>query len=126
MFIMSCAELRAMAKELGIRGWSNAKKADLTAKIENHNRVKTLMDSGSGSTEAPTKVFEPQTQEALAEADAQPKAEPKAAKKRKKSSWDAWLAVQRKEKGLTLKQATQLPREDYAAFKESWKPEDEA
>jgi hypothetical protein len=112
------SELRILAKTLGVKGYSVAKKGDLITLIEKHQEAQAL-PPGKPSTQAP-KV--PEVIKVQAEA---PKEEVKdqASKPKRSNDWNNYLADYRKEHGGTLRAAMAGAKESYAKHKESKKAE---
>ncbi len=130
-------ELRALAKDLGIRGYSTANKARLTTLIENHEHTQQLMANAratqaakSAAKEEPAPAPAPPASssfEAPAPQESAPVPtadKPKPRRKAGPSAWNSFLRDYRKEHGGTLKQAMQQ-KDAYAKYKESWtRPEE--
>lgn len=103
-------DLRVLAKSLGIRGHTTAKKAELIEKIEAHQ--------GAGSqkpqdTAAPPAHFE-KVEAPKAEADSKEKS--KETKEKKPHAWNTFVAEYRKEHGCSLKEAM-TKKAEYAEYK---------
>ena len=107
-------DLRNLAKELGIRGYSTAKKARLVEMLEEHSRKSAPQEVAEPKESAPAPAPEP-TPEPKEEA-------PKAAKKL--SLWNQFLRDYRKEHGCTLKECMSK-KDEYAAYKAKHQKKDE-
>ena len=99
------SELRILAKTLGVRGYSTAKKGDLITLIEQHQGKSAPLATEAEVVKAP---------EVKAE-------EPKVDKPKRSNEWNDYLAGYRKEHGGTLRQAMAGAKESYAKHKESKK-----
>lgn len=103
------SELRILAKTLGVKGYSVAKKGDLITLIEKHQGKPAPL-----ATEAEVaKVPEVQAS----------KEEVKLEKPKRSNDWNAYLADYRKEHGGTLRSAMASAKDSYAKHKESKKAE---
>jgi hypothetical protein len=105
------SELRILAKTLGVKGYSVAKKGDLITLIEKHQGKPSPL-----ATEAEVKVQAAKAPEA-------PKVEQVKEKPKRSNDWNAYLADYRKEHGGTLRAAMAGAKESYAKHKESKKAE---
>ena len=104
------AELRNLAKTLGIRGFSVAKKADLIQMIEAHQQKKSGdIKEAPKKEEAPKPVEEPKQEI--------PKPTEIVKHTRKQSSWNAHLAEYRKTNNVSLREAMNRARESYVEKK---------
>jgi len=111
----SVSELRMLAKTLGVKGYSVAKKADLITLIEKHQGgVKPL------ATDDEVKAAKvPEVQASKAE-----KAKEEVKEKTKRANdWNNYLADYRKEHNVTLRQAMAGAKESYTKHKEAKKAE---
>jgi hypothetical protein len=109
------AELRNLAKSLGIRGFSVAKKADLIQMIEGHQQKKSGvvidMKEEPKKEEAPKPVEEPKQEI--------PKPTEVVKHSRKQSDWNAHLAEYRKTNNVSLREAMSKARESYVEKKQA-------
>ena len=105
------SELRILAKTLGVRGYSTAKKGDLITLIEKHQGKPSPL-----ATEAEAKAPEVKVEKVKEEVKAEVQEKPKRA-----NDWNAYLADYRKENGGTLRAAMAGAKESYAKHKESKK-----
>jgi hypothetical protein len=100
-----------LAKTLGVKGYSVAKKADLITLIEKHQGgVKPL----ATEDEAKAKMEEPKKADALTQVKE---------KTKRANDWNNYLADYRKEHNVTLRQAMAGAKESYLKHKESKKAE---
>ena len=136
----SVSELRQVAKVLGIRGYSVAKKADLITLIEKKQNpavkaeVKAEVKADAPAVidmvkaevkaEAPVKAKAQSKKQvakaAVAESVAVVAVEPKEVSKRM-NEWNSFLADYRKEHNVSLRQAMAEAKEAYGKHKESRK-----
>ena len=134
----SVSELRQVAKVLGIRGYSVAKKADLISLIEKKQNpavkaeVKAEVKADAPAVidmvkaevkaEAPVKAKAQSKKQvakaAVAESVAVVAVEPKEVSKRM-NEWNSFLADYRKEHNVSLRQAMAEAKEAYGKHKES-------
>lgn len=134
----SVSELRQVAKVLGIRGYSVAKKADLITLIEKKQNpavkaeVKAEVKADAPAVidmvkaevkaEAPVKAKAQSKKQvakaAVAESVAVVAVEPKEVSKRM-NEWNSFLADYRKEHNVSLRQAMAEAKEAYGKHKES-------
>lgn len=106
----SVAELRVLAKTLGIKGYSVSKKQDLIKMIETHQQKKSV------TTDAKPVVIdmvEPKQAEEV------PKPTEVVKLSRKQSEWNSHLAEYRKEHGCSLREAMAKARESYTEKKQA-------
>jgi hypothetical protein len=127
-------ELRTLAKQLKIRGYSTASKAQLLELLENYDKTETVVTRARNAKE-PKKDKVPKKTQSVDETGTfeqeespveEPTTEPKKTKQKKArtrapNAWNSFLADYRKENNATLKQAM-AAKEAYATYKESWKP----
>lgn len=109
------SELRILAKTLGVKGYSVAKKGDLITLIEKHQGKASPL-----ATEAEVKVKEQVKVEAPKE---EVKEQEVKSKPKRSNDWNNYLADYRKEHGGTLRAAMAGAKESYAKHKESKKAE---
>lgn len=118
----SVVELRSLAKTLGIRGYSVAKKADLITLIEAHQTKKDPVLVQPATATAPAVFEEPKAAVPVKEPKSanvkEPKVkEPKESKDeapKRGNEWNNFLAEYRKENNVSLKQAMSSAREAYS------------
>lgn len=103
----SAKELRDIAKEMGIRGYSQMRKAGLEAAIQAHAAPAT-----PAQTQPP----------ATTETEAAPEPAP-AKKERKQSKWVEFLKEHSKTAGISYK-AAMLCKEEYATWKDGGKADE--
>lgn len=108
----SVSELRMLAKTLGVKGYSVARKGDLITLIEKHQGKASPLAT---EDEVKAKMEEPKKAE-------EPKAEVKEKTKRA-NDWNNYLADYRKEHNVTLRQAMAGAKESYTKHKEAKKAE---
>ena len=108
----SVTELRTMAKALGIRGYSVAKKADLISLIEK-SQGKTPV-AKTEEVKAPVQV-----EVAKAEEPKQDKPTEIVKHSRKQSDWNSHLAEYRKVNNCSLREAMNKARESYVEKKQA-------
>lgn len=109
-------ELRNLAKELGLRGYTTAKKADLIEMIEQHHRLQASKEAAPA--EQVPGHFEP-PKETVKQVEAAASGEtltPKGYKSRGPNSWSKFLADYSKEHGCSLKVAM-TKKDEYASYK---------
>jgi ribonuclease E len=129
------AQLRALAKELNIKGYSTAKKADLINLLEVHGG-KTMPADESHKAHEPVKAADPVKTEAPVKAEtpvakpkrvkaAAPTAKPatpstplsaESRKARGASAWSEFLKAYKAEHSCSLKEAM-TKKDEYAAYK---------
>lgn len=127
-------ELRTLAKDLKIRGYSTAKKDRLIQLLEDHHHVASLTKGTAPASApapsdapepapAPSKASEsfvvPETDEPAQDAPAVPAKKEK--KPRKANAWNSFLRDYRKENNCTLKVAMSR-RDEYATYKAAYAP----
>jgi hypothetical protein len=106
------AELRNLAKTLGIRGFSVAKKADLIQMIEAHQQKKSgVVIDMKEAPKAPVQVEVAKAEE--------PKPTEIVKHSRKQSEWNAHLAEYRKTNNVSLREAMSRARESYVEKKQA-------
>jgi outer membrane biosynthesis protein TonB len=120
----SVVELRTLAKTLGIRGYSVAKKADLITLIEAHQAKKDPVAPVAPAVVEQPKVKELKVKEPKVKEPKEPKVkEPKEPKEPKEETsdtpkrgneWNNFLAEYRRENNVSLKQAMSSAREAYS------------
>jgi hypothetical protein len=103
-------DLKALAKELGIKGTSSAKKEALAQMIESHHMISTIQaqalarmrekEQKKTKAEAEVQVTDAPTDIMMDESVKEPKP-----KDRKSSSWNTFLKSYRQENGCSLKEA---------------------
>jgi hypothetical protein len=122
----SVAELRQLAKTIGVRGYSVAKKADLIALIEKKQAGDQPSEVAVVKVEKPAKAPVKEVKEIKVEATATSpattiKVEQEKPKSTRSNDWNNFLADYRKEHNVTLRQAMADAKPAYAAHKESKK-----
>lgn len=104
-------ELRAIAKNMNVRGYSVMKKGDLIAAIEQHKGMAQLKAQVQVKeqikTDAPVEVKEQVQQEAPV----------KEKKERKANGWNDYLAEYRAKNNVSLRQAMAAAKVEYAELK---------
>lgn len=110
----SVTELRTMAKALGIRGYSVAKKADLISLIEKNQGKTPVAQVEEVKVKAPVQV-----EVAKAEEPKQDKPTEIVKHSRKQSDWNNHLAEYRKTNNCTLREAMNKARESYVEKKQA-------
>jgi hypothetical protein len=108
----SVTELRTMAKALGIRGYSVAKKADLISLIEKNQGKTPVAKTEEVKKEAPVQVE-------VAKAEEPPKPTEIVKHTRKQSDWNSHLAEYRKVNNCSLRDAMNKARESYVEKKQA-------
>jgi hypothetical protein len=108
------SELRILAKTLGVKGYSVAKKGDLITLIEKHQGKPSPLATEAEAAKVP---------EVKASKVEQVKVEQVKEKPKRSNDWNAYLADYRKEHGGTLRSAMASAKESYAKHKESKKAE---
>ena len=133
-------ELRTLAKQLKIRGYSTASKAQLLELLENYDKTETVVTRALSAKDPPKKTKAPKKTQSVDESgtfeqeppvEEQSPVEPteprqtkqKKAATRAPNAWNSFLADYRKENNATLKQAM-AAKEAYVTYKESWTPAD--
>ena len=96
-----------LAKTLGVKGYSVAKKADLITLIEKHQGKATPLAT---EDEVKAKMEEPKKADALTQVKA-----------KRANDWNNYLADYRKEHNVTLRQAMAGAKESYLKHKEAKK-----
>ena len=120
-------DLRSIAKNLGIRGYSSANKAKLVEMLDNHANTKDVVDRVQSRVDAqehapaPTPASTPAPEETKTEKvfvqEEPKKADSEAPPKKKRySPWNAFLSEYRQEHGCSLKEAMNK-KDEYAAWK---------
>jgi hypothetical protein len=112
----SVAELRQLAKTIGVRGYSVAKKADLIALIEKKQAGDQPSEVAVVKVEKPAKAPVKEVKEIK-----EIKVEQEKPKSTRSNDWNNFLADYRKEHNVTLRQAMADAKAAYAAHKESKK-----
>jgi hypothetical protein len=117
----SVVELRTLAKTLGIRGYSVAKKADLITLIEAHQTKKDpVAPAAPAVVEQPKEPKVKEPKEPKVKEPKEPKVkEPKEPKEtsdtpKRGNEWNNFLAEYRRENNVSLKQAMSSAREAYS------------
>ncbi len=118
----SVVELRTLAKTLGIRGYSVAKKADLITLIEAHQAKKDpVAPVAPAVVEQPKEPKVKEPKEPKVKEPKEPKVkEPKEPKEetsetpKRGNEWNNFLAEYRRENNVSLKQAMSSAREAYS------------
>lgn len=108
-------ELRAIAKNMNVRGYSVMKKGDLIAAIEQHK--------GMAQLKAQVQVKEPVKEQVRTDApvevkeQVQQEAPVKEKKERKANGWNDYLADYRAKNNVSLRQAMAAAKVEYAELK---------
>ena len=100
------SELKEVARDLGIRGYTKMKKAELIEAIENNSHTEEVV------------------KKAREQADSKPAAE-KPKRERKGNAWNSYLKDKREKTGCSLKEAMNGDRSDYAEYKKKWLAENQ-
>ena len=103
-------ELRAIAKTMGIKGYSVLKKADLIQSIENSKKPVAI--------EVQVQAEKPVDEKSV---EKKPVDEKPAKAPRKNNDWNSFLSDYRKTHNVTLRQAMASAKEEYAKLKDSKK-----
>lgn len=107
----SAKELRDIAKDLGIRGYSKMNKSQLTESIEGHVKSNKALAEKS----VPKESSEPAQQPVKVESEPAPAPAP-AKSKRTKSPWVSFCQEYSKEHGVTYKEAMSK-KDEYNTWK---------
>ena len=119
----TAVELRKLAKELGLRGYSTAKKARLVEMLEEHSKAVEAQKAAASKAEEKPAEPEPEKDEdtksafVAEEKKEEPKEKKAAPARRTPSVWNQFLAAYRSEHGCSLKEAMKQ-KDAYEVYKQ--------
>jgi len=131
---MKVSELRSIAKEKGLKGYSSANKSELLMMLESGASLRELRlqdkTQAEEEEESPQEVIVEEVEVVQQVPPQSPKSPPspkspqspnKKPRQRKRNAWNAYLSSQVKKTGCSLSEA-RADKEAYAKFKASFDP----